>query len=75
MIIPVKVTDNANVTTVSQAIQNAYPNQLTATTAADQANRINQGLGFINTASYSNITPCHCNRWNRNYKCYDNVRI
>ena len=50
-VIAVKVTDNANVTDVSQAIQNAYPNQLTATTAADQANRINQGLGFINTAS------------------------
>jgi putative ABC transport system permease protein len=49
--IAVNVTDNANVTTVSQSIQNAYPNQLTATTAADQANRINQSLGFINTAS------------------------
>jgi len=50
-VISVKVTDNANVTSVSQAIENAYPNQLTATTAADQANRINQGLGTINTAS------------------------
>jgi putative ABC transport system permease protein len=49
--IAVKVADNANVTTVSQAIQNAYPNQLSTTTAADEANRINQGLGFINTAS------------------------
>jgi len=49
--IAVKVADNANVTTVSQAIQNAYPNQLTATTAADQANRVNQSLGFVNTAS------------------------
>ena len=49
--IAVKAADNANVTTVSQSIQNAYPNQLTATTAADQANRINQSLGFINTAS------------------------
>ncbi len=49
--IAVNVTDNANVTTVSQAIQNAYPNQLTATTAADQANRINQSLGYVNTAS------------------------
>ena len=49
--IAVKATDNANVTTVSQAIQNAYPNQLTATTAADQANRVNQSLGFVNTAS------------------------
>ena len=49
--IAVNVTDNANVTTVSQAIQNAYPNQLTTTTAAAEASRINQGLGFINTAS------------------------
>ncbi len=49
--IAVKATDNANVTIVSQAIQNAYPNQLTATTASDQANRINQSLGFVNTAS------------------------
>ncbi|MGZ4856819.1 MAG: ABC transporter permease [Methanobacteriaceae archaeon] len=50
-VITVKVTDNANVTSVSQAIEKAYPNQLTATTAMDQANRINQGLGTINTAS------------------------
>ena len=49
--IAVKAADNANVTTVSQSIQNAYPNQLTATTAADQASRINQSLGFINEAS------------------------
>ncbi|ADZ09746.1 protein of unknown function DUF214 [Methanobacterium lacus] len=49
----VKVTDNANVTTVSNTIQDAYPNQLTTSTAADQANRINQGLGFINTASWA----------------------
>ncbi len=49
--IAVNVTDNANVTSVSQAIQNAYPNQLTTTTAADQANRTNQALSSINTAS------------------------
>jgi putative ABC transport system permease protein len=49
----VKVTDNANVTTVSNEIDNAYPNQLTTTTAADQANRINQGLSFIDTASWA----------------------
>ncbi len=49
----VKVTDNANVTTVSQSIENAYPNQLSTTTAADEANRINQGLSFINTASWA----------------------
>ena len=50
-VIAVKVTDNANVTSVSQAIEKAYPNQITATTAADQANRISQGLGAIDTAS------------------------
>ncbi len=49
----VKVTDNANVTTVSQSIENAYPNQLSTTTAADEANRINQGLSFIDTASWA----------------------
>jgi putative ABC transport system permease protein len=49
--IAVKAADNANVTTVSQAITNAYPNQLTTTTAADQASRTNQSLGFINEAS------------------------
>ncbi len=49
----VKVNDNANVTTVSNTIQDTYPNQLTTSTAADQANRINQGLGFINTASWA----------------------
>ena len=49
----VKVTDNANVTTVSNTITNTYPNQLTTSTAADSANRINQGLGFISTASWA----------------------
>ena len=50
-VIEVKVKDNANVTEVSQSIANTYPNELSATTSADQANRINQGLGTINTAS------------------------
>lgn len=49
----VKVTDNANVTTVSQNIEDAYPNQLTTTTAEATASRINQGLGFIDTASWA----------------------
>lgn len=48
--IAVKVNENANVTQVAQSIQNNY-NNLAATTAADQANRINEGLGTINTAS------------------------
>ena len=48
--IVIKVNENANVTQVGQSIENNY-NDLTATTAADQANRINEGLGTINTAS------------------------
>jgi len=49
----VKVTDNANVTSVSQSIENTYPNQLSTTTAASSADRINQGLSFIDTASWA----------------------
>ena len=51
--IAVKVNDNASVDTVSQAIQSSYPNELNTTTAADQANRINQGLSFIDTATWA----------------------
>ncbi|MBZ2166692.1 ABC transporter permease [Methanobacterium spitsbergense] len=49
----VKVTDNANVTTVSKSIEDAYPNELTTTTAEASASRINQGLSFIDTASWA----------------------
>jgi len=49
----VKVTDNANVTTVSQTIESTYPNQVSTTTAEATAGRINQGLGFIDTASWA----------------------
>lgn len=48
--IVVKVNENANVTDVAHSIETNY-NDLSATTAADQANRINEGLGTINTAS------------------------
>ncbi len=51
--IAVKVDPDANSSQVSQSIQNAYPNDLSATTAADQANRINQSLGAIDTASWA----------------------
>ena len=51
--IAVKVDNNASVDSVSQTIQNTYPNELNTTTAADQANRINQGLGFIDTATWA----------------------
>jgi putative ABC transport system permease protein len=50
-IIAVKVDDNANATTVSQAIENAYPNQLTTTTATQQANLMSKSLGGIDTAT------------------------
>jgi len=49
----VKVTDNANVTTVSNSITSAYPNELSTTSAASAADRINQGLSFIDTASWA----------------------
>lgn len=49
----VKVTDNANVTSVSQAIKDAYPNELSTTTAAEQAERMNSALSVINDASWA----------------------
>ena len=51
--IAVKITDNANVTDVSQRIENAYPNELSTITAADQAGRMNNALGTINTATWA----------------------
>ncbi len=49
----VKVTENANVTTVSKTIEDTYPNELSTTTAEATAGRINQGLGFIDTATWA----------------------
>lgn len=49
----VKVTENANVTEVSQAIKDAYPNELSTITAAEQAERMNSVLGVINDASWA----------------------
>lgn len=51
--IQVKVDENANATEVGKTIQDEHPNDLSATTAADQANRINQSLGMIDTASWA----------------------
>lgn len=51
--ITVKVTDNANVTDVSKSIQDAYPNELSTITAADQASRMNDALSTINTATWA----------------------
>jgi len=51
--IAVKINDNANTTTVSKSIENAYPDELSTTSAADQLGRINQGLSFIDTATWA----------------------
>ncbi|AEG19150.1 ABC transporter permease [Methanobacterium paludis] len=51
--VAVKVVDNANVTDVSQSIENAYPNELSTITAADQASRTNNALSAINTATWA----------------------
>ncbi|MDI6724130.1 MAG: ABC transporter permease [Methanobacterium sp.] len=51
--IAVKINDNANATEVGNAIENAYPDELSTTTAADQMGRINQGLSFIDTATWA----------------------
>ncbi len=51
--IAVKIGENANATEVGKAIEYAYPNELSTTSAADQMGRINEGLSFINTASWT----------------------
>jgi putative ABC transport system permease protein len=48
----VKIADNANATTVSKAITNAYPG-LSTTTAADQASRMNSITDTIDSASWA----------------------
>ncbi len=49
----VKISDNANITQVSNSIGVTYPNELSTTTAADQANRVNDALGYIDTATWA----------------------
>ncbi len=51
--ISVKDADNSNDTQVSKAITDAYPNDLSTTTAEDQANRMNNVMGTINSASWA----------------------
>ncbi|MGZ7068549.1 MAG: ABC transporter permease [Methanobacterium sp.] len=51
--IAVKVNDNANATEVGKAIEDSYKDELSTTTAADQMGRINQGLSFIDTATWA----------------------
>ncbi len=51
--IAVKINDNANATEVSKAIEDSYKDELSTTTAANQMSRINQGLSFIDTATWA----------------------
>lgn len=52
-LIYVKINEDANITQVSQSIEDAYPNELTTTTAMAQASRINTGLSAIDTATWA----------------------
>ena len=52
-IILVKINENANATQVGNDIEEAYPDELATTSAADQMGRINQGLSFIDTATWA----------------------
>lgn len=49
----VKVSNDANVTKESQLIENTYPDELSTTTAADQAKRMNTALNTVDTASWA----------------------
>lgn len=51
--IAVKINEDANATEVGKAIDDAYPDELSTTTGADQMGRINQGLSFIDTATWA----------------------
>jgi putative ABC transport system permease protein len=51
--IVVKVDNNANVTQVSKRIEDAYPNELSTTTAADLAGKIDDAMGYIDTATWA----------------------
>ncbi len=50
-IIAVKVNTGANATNVANNITNAYPNQLTTTTATQEASLMDKSMSGINTAS------------------------
>ncbi|MBU4534912.1 MAG: ABC transporter permease [Euryarchaeota archaeon] len=52
-IILVKINENANATQVGNAIEETYPDELATTSSADQLGRINQGLSFIDTATWA----------------------
>lgn len=51
--IAVKINDNSNATEVGKSIEDAYPDELSTTTGSAQMDRINQGLSFIDTATWA----------------------
>ncbi len=51
--IAVKIDENANATEVGKAIEAAYPNELSTTTAASMASRMNSALNTIDTANWA----------------------
>jgi len=51
--IAVKIDENANATQVGKAIETEYPNELSTTTAASMAGRMNSALNTIDTANWA----------------------
>lgn len=51
--IAVKIDENANATEVGKAIETAYPTELSTTTAASMAGRMNNALNTIDTANWA----------------------
>ena len=51
--IAVKIDNNANATEVGKSIEDAYPNELSTTTAASMEGRMNNALSSIDTASWA----------------------
>jgi len=48
----VKINSNANVTDVSNIIDNTYPNELSTVTSTTQSNMVNQALSTIDMANW-----------------------
>jgi len=48
----VKINSNANVTDVSNIIDNSYPNELSTVTSTTQSNMANQALSTIDMANW-----------------------
>lgn len=49
----VQVYDDTNLTELSQSIEATYPNELTASSASALSDRINEGLGIIDSATWA----------------------